>query len=177
MSYEVAAVIREYAPFIWRVLRHLETPENQLEDLCQEVFVVIFRKLPDFEGRSALRTWIFGICRNVAKTAARTRRRARELPTASLPETAIAEGQTQALAHQELHTRLQLTLRALPEPMRLTFVLFEIERLSIAEVAEALGCGPSTAYSRLYAARTRVRDALERCGLIEPGQTIAEVIG
>ncbi|MFI5306926.1 MAG: RNA polymerase sigma factor [Polyangiales bacterium] len=176
MSYEVASVIREHAPFVWRALRHLGAPDAQLDDLCQDVFVVIFRKLPAFEGRSSLRTWIFGICRNVAKSAARQRGRLREALGEPVPETAVPELQTGAIARQQVRAQLDQALRALPEPMRMVFVLFEIECMPSNEVAEALGCPPSTVYSRLYAARARVYAALERTGAIERGQTIAEVI-
>ena len=59
-------IFREYAPFVWRGLRRLGVPECDVEDVCQEVFVVVHRKLGDFEGRSSLRTWIYGICARTA---------------------------------------------------------------------------------------------------------------
>jgi RNA polymerase sigma-70 factor (ECF subfamily) len=176
MSDDVASVIREHAPFIWRTLRHLGTPDAQLEDLSQEVFVVIFRKLGAFEGRSALSTWIYGICRNVAINAARGRARLREQFSAVPLEIAMPEGQTRALARQQARAQLDKVLQGLPEQTRMVFVLFEIEHLSMCDVAEALGCNESTAYSRLYVARSRVRAALVRRELIEPGQEIAEVV-
>jgi RNA polymerase sigma-70 factor (ECF subfamily) len=176
MSDDVTPVIREHAPFIWRTLRHLGTPDAQLEDLSQEVFVVIFRKLGAFEGRSTLRTWIYGVCRNVAANAARRRARMREQLSDVPVEVAAPEGQTLALARQQARAQLNKVLQGLPEQTRMVFVLFEIERLSMCDVAEALGCNESTAYSRLYVARSRVRAALTRGGLIEPGQDLAEVV-
>ena len=77
----VSEVIREHAPFVWRVLRHHGIPEDQLEDLSQDVFIVICRRLGDFEQRSSLRTWIYGICRNVVFDARRRQRRKQETPS------------------------------------------------------------------------------------------------
>lgn len=176
MSDELSNVVREQGPFVWRSLRYLGVPEPQLEDLCQEVFIVIMRRLASFEGRSMLRTWVYGICCNVARSAARKRARARERPGAEEHETPVAEQQTQILAAREVYAVLQETLLALPEETRMVFVLFELENLPMEEVARSVGCKSSTAYSRLYAARTRVYGALQHAGLLERGQTLAEVM-
>ena len=52
-----------HVAFVWRVLRRHGVPERELEDGCQEVFVVVHRKVAEFEGRSSVRTWIYGIAR------------------------------------------------------------------------------------------------------------------
>jgi DNA-directed RNA polymerase specialized sigma24 family protein len=66
-------VFDEHAPFVWRTLRHLGIRDADLPDVCQEVFVAVHRKLEGFEGRSSLRTWLYGIC---LRTASDHRRRA-----------------------------------------------------------------------------------------------------
>ena len=63
---DLAEIFRQYAPFAWRALRRLGVPDADVEDVCQEVFVVVHRKLGDFEGRSSLKTWIYGICPRTA---------------------------------------------------------------------------------------------------------------
>ena len=176
MEQDAAAVIRQYAPFVWRTLRHLGVPENQLEDVSQDVLMVVFRKLSEFEGRSALSTWIYGVCRNVAATARRSSLRRRELPTDTVPEAAVRELQSTTLVQREARERLNKALQALPESKRMVFVLFEIECLSLAEVAEAVGCNESTAASRLYSARAKVRSALVRAGILDSNQAILEVV-
>jgi RNA polymerase sigma-70 factor (ECF subfamily) len=55
-------VFDEHARYIWRALRHLGVADADAEDVCQEVFVTAHKKLPEFEGRSSLRTWLYGIC-------------------------------------------------------------------------------------------------------------------
>src|SRR5688572_631436 len=53
----VRQIFDEHARYVWRTLRHLGVADADLEDVCQEVFVTVHRKLPEFEGRSKLRTW------------------------------------------------------------------------------------------------------------------------
>jgi RNA polymerase sigma-70 factor (ECF subfamily) len=61
------------APFVWRALRHLGVRRADLPDVCQEVFIVVHRRLPDFDTtKSSLSTWIYGIC---MRTASQYRRR------------------------------------------------------------------------------------------------------
>ncbi|HSD87703.1 MAG TPA: sigma-70 family RNA polymerase sigma factor, partial [Kofleriaceae bacterium] len=52
--------------FVWRVLRTFGVPDAALEDAAQDVFVVVHRRLPEFEGRAAITTWLFAIARRVA---------------------------------------------------------------------------------------------------------------
>lgn len=176
MELDAAAVIRKFAPFVWRVLRHQGVPDDQLEDLSQEVFVLIVRKLGQFEGRSSLSTWVYGVCRNVARDARRRRSRRSEVPTAVPPEVAVGAAQPEAVERKRAWACVRAALLRLPEPTRMAFVLFELEGLDMSEVAEVLGCKPSTAYSRLHAARKRVRTELEQAGLIERDQELAEVV-
>ena len=59
---DTTTIFREHAPFVWRVVRRLGVAESDTADVCQEVFVVIHRRLAEFEGRSSVRTWVYGIC-------------------------------------------------------------------------------------------------------------------
>src|SRR2546423_404581 len=63
------------APFVWRTLRSLGVPHEDVEDTAQEVFTTVFRKLGAFEGRSSLKTWLCGIAIGVARNHTRKRRR------------------------------------------------------------------------------------------------------
>src|SRR5687768_11748421 len=83
-------VFDEHAAYVWRALRHLGVPDSELDDYCQEVFLVVHRQLATFEGRSKLRTWIYGICLRVASDR-RRRARVRLERTDSEPARGIAE--------------------------------------------------------------------------------------
>lgn len=160
----LAQIFREYGPFVWRGLRRLGVPECDVEDVCQEVFVVVHRKLGDFEGRSSLRTWIYGICARTASDYRRSGRVRREVVTDAPPDAPQEGGQHDAVAMRQARATLDRILDELDDDKRSVFVLYEIEELTMAEVAEALGCPLQTAYSRLHAARKVVEAGVARAG-------------
>jgi len=71
------AIYRSHGAFVWRNLRRLGIPENMVEDVLQDVFMVVHRRLPEFAGRSSLKTWLFGIVLRVVKTHRRSQKRRR----------------------------------------------------------------------------------------------------
>jgi len=155
-------VFRREAPFVWRALRRLGVREADIEDVCQEVFVVVHRKLADFEGRSSLRTWIYGICARTASDYRRSARVRREIVTDAPPDAPADARQLEALALREARAKLDRILDQLDDDKRAVFVLYEIEELTMNEVAEALSCPLQTAYSRLHAARKVVEAGVEK---------------
>lgn len=157
-----AAVIGEHAPFVWRVLRHLGALESELDDLCQEVFVVVLRQLPSFAGRSSLRTWIYGICRNVVNHARAEKGRAKEIVVPTLPERDAPATQDDALWLKQTYAQLVDALDKLDTDQRTVFVLYEIEELPMEEIAEAVTAPVTTCYSRLHAARAKVEALLRK---------------
>lgn len=150
------------AGFVTNTLRYMRVPEPLVRDAAQDVFVVALHRLEDFEGRSSLRTWLYGICLRVAlryrRVATRDRR---EAVMAEPPEVSVAPEQEAEVGRAEWRQRLDAVLSDLDETHRMVFVLYEIERLSMKEVAEAIGCPLQTAYYRHQAARRRVLDAFE----------------
>lgn len=172
MEHEIQSLVREHAPLVWRVLLHLGVPESHLDDLSQEVLLTVWRKLPDFRGQSNIRTWIYGICRNVAADARRSAVARREIPVAQLPETVVQPAQEGSLWVKQAHAQLILALDGLDEEQRMVFVLFEIEQLEMQEISDALQTPLTTCYSRLTAARGKVMAQLRRQA--RPGATVKE---
>lgn len=154
---DVATVFRENLPFVFRALRRLGVAEGDLDDVCQEVFVVVMRKLAEFEGRSQLRTWIYGICVRSASDYRKRAPRRREVLTDEIPEGVASKGPHEYATEAEARDLLDRLLGELDDDKRAVFVLYEIEELPMAEVALALECPLQTAYSRLHAARKRVQ--------------------
>src|SRR5690242_9086511 len=76
-QHEFRELFRQHAPFVWRVLRRYRVAGAELEDVCQEVFTVVYRRLAEFEGRAQFRTWLYEIAR---RSALAQRRRAARLP-------------------------------------------------------------------------------------------------
>lgn len=155
------AAFHEHAPSVWRFVRRLGVREADVEDVCQEVFLVVHRRLPSFEGASSLRTWIFGIASRVASEyRRRPHHRREEIAPEALPETSIDPTQEADLERRRALARLDRALETLDHDKRAVFVLFEIEELPMAEVAAAAGCPLQTAYARLYAARRILQSEL-----------------
>lgn len=164
---EIARIFREHGAFVWRALRRFGVAPADVDDACQEVFVVVYRKLREYEGRSELRTWLYGIAVRVAAAHRRKSHVRHELvqeepveperPLAADPETALSDREALAL--------LDRALEALDDEKRAVFVLYEVEGLEMPEVAEAVGCPLQTAYSRLHAARREVERSMRRAML------------
>lgn len=141
-------------PWVWRAARRLGVPTSSLDDVVQDVFVVVHRKLATFEARGSLRSWIYGITLRVVRDR---RRSAKRKPECALEdETIVADPrndpQRDALRREALSTLLSV-LDRLPEEQREVFVLAELEELTVPEIADALGANVNTVYARLRAAR------------------------
>ncbi len=157
-------VFSQHAAYAWRVLRRFGVPERDVADVCQDVFLVVYRKLADFEGRSSLKTWIYGICaRSAADYRKRAHRRYETLDHTRI-EPWVHENQSRDLEARQTAAVLDEALCGLTEDKRSIFVLYELEELSMPEIASALGCPLKTAFTRLYAARRQVNAALRRAG-------------
>lgn len=156
------AVYTENAAFVWRVLRRLGIRPADLEDVCQEVFVVVHRKLPGFEHRSGLRTWLYGIAVRCASDHRRRAHVQHETPSDVLDDRAADATQPADVAQRQARALLDAMIDALDDDKRTVFVLFELEELPMSEIAEIVGCPLQTAYSRLHAAREQVDAAVKR---------------
>jgi RNA polymerase sigma-70 factor (ECF subfamily) len=142
-----------HADFVWRSLQHLGVRDADLEDLGQEVFVTVHRRLT---------TWLFGICLHLVQ---RHRRRAYfrfELLHAEPPERVDLETPEAHYAGEQLRQRLERLLDKLSPERRATFLLFEVEGMSCEEIAELTAVPVGTVYSRLHLARKLVTAAAAR---------------
>lgn len=155
-------IFREFAPYVLRLLPRLGIPTADVEDVCQEVFIAVYRKLPGFEGRSTLRTWLYGICLRTASNYRQRAYRFREIVTDRPPENIQHEGQLEQVHQKETQDLLECALAQLKYQEREVVVLFEIEQLSMSEVARVVGCSKFTAYARLYAARKQMKSLIRR---------------
>lgn len=139
--------------FVWNSLQRMGVRDADVLDLAQIVFVTVYEKLPTFEGRAAITTWLFAICRRTASAYRRSARFRREVPTDVFSidrHTAAPEGPA---TRNGLHERALAILNKLPEAQRIVFILFELEEMSGSEIAETLGISVGTVRSRLRLAR------------------------
>jgi len=155
----VEAIYREYFGTTWRVLRRLGVADAQLDDAAQDVFLVVHRRLADFDARSPLRSWLFAIAVRVASDYRRRRSRARtEQLDESIPDARPSPVQLSEM--QESVRLLHQLLNELDEKKRTVFVLAELEQLSVPEITQVLGVNLNTVYSRLRSARQQFETAL-----------------
>ena len=159
---DLARIYEEHFDFVWRSARRLGVPDSAVDDVVQEVFIVVHRQLASFEGRSSMKTWLFGILRNVVLRQRRSWARRRE---EALEESAVAADAAPAdehLAEREARRVLHALLAGLDDDKRAVFVLAELEQMSAPEIAEATGLKLNTVYARLRLARAEMEKALER---------------
>jgi RNA polymerase sigma-70 factor (ECF subfamily) len=154
----LAGLYRAHAGFVWRVVRRMGVPEAMAEDVVQEVFLVARRRLPDYEGRGAPTSWLYGIARGVTANYRRGQARAqRRLRVVSGPRPAAAPSPEDAMGHADAVAVVQRFLADLDPDQREVFVLADVEGLRGPEIAEALGLNLNVAYSRLRLARRKLR--------------------
>ncbi len=162
-----------HAPFVYRILRRLGVPRADRDDLLQEVFFIVHRKLHEYDGRASFRAWLYGIC---VRTVSTYRRSARVRRQESREYSDVEERESEAALDPELTAEsrracaeLEALLGRLDDEKRTVFVLYELEELPMVEVAQAVGCPLQTAYSRLHAARKAMRMLITRNRLGESG--------
>jgi RNA polymerase sigma-70 factor (ECF subfamily) len=154
--------VRGHAELVWRTLRRLGVLPADLEDATQRVFIVVSQKLEDIEpGRE--RSFVFGTAMRVAAQMRRHRHARKEEPLDT-----IADPIDPALspeAHTDNQRRLSQLgeiLQRMPEELSSTFLLYELERWTMAEIAVEHGIALGTVASRLRRARERFQGDLER---------------
>jgi RNA polymerase sigma-70 factor (ECF subfamily) len=160
----LTAVYRAHADYVWRVLRHCGVPEPDLDDAVQETFLVVFRRLPEFQARASLRTWIYAVAVRVAATRRRSQRReaARRDQAGHRMHGAGTADPEAELSKAEAAELVDRLLDELDAPKRTVFVLAELEGVKVPEISRILGVNPRTVHSRLRLARESFGSALER---------------
>lgn len=156
---ELAQLYRSHYAFVWRACRRLGVADAELDDVVQEVFVIVHRRLGDFEGRSSIDTWLFGITYRFVRDHRRSgdaRHRREALASAGRPPTRP----DRKLARARLAIVLDEMLDTLDEDQRSVFVMAEIMHMTAPEIAALTETKLNTVYSRLRLARQTFERAL-----------------
>jgi RNA polymerase sigma-70 factor (ECF subfamily) len=164
-----AAVYTEHAQTVARWAMQLGGPMADVEDITQEVFLVVNRRLADFRGDSRMSTWLFSITSKVAANE-RRRRRLRQwwfrlVPDAGERTPVFAEGALEQLEQRQRRLLFHRALERLTERQRRALVLFELEEMSIEEVSEHLGLRPGNVRVLLHRARAAFLKSMTACEL------------
>lgn len=167
------ALVREHQSLVFRTLTRMTGAGPHVEDLAQEVFLRLYRALPEFRGDSALTTYLFRIVVNVAQDEWKRRRRDRNfLASAPAPEDDAApewienlpgdsvhthaRTPEQHLSDRELQSAVDTALLALPENERAVLVLYHQEELSYEAISAALDMPINTVRTHLHRGRKRM---------------------
>jgi RNA polymerase sigma-70 factor (ECF subfamily) len=148
------AAYQDHFDFVWCSLRRLGVPPSSVDDAVQDVFLVVLRRLREFEGRASIKTWLYRIALRVARDYRRKLRRKGGLEplTESLVD-ATQPGPLEDVARNQAVRMLDALLDQLDDDKREVFFLAEIEQLPAPEISALLEIKLNTVYSRLRAAR------------------------
>lgn len=143
-------LVRAYQAHVWRFLRHLLSDPELAQDITQETFVRVYRRLATFRFDSKFSTWVFQVARNAGIDALRSRQRRDRLTAVLQPRGRASEPDGQ------LSVELQAALQSLGPRLREAFLAIEVLGLTYREAGEALGVPEGTVKSRVFKARRQL---------------------
>jgi RNA polymerase sigma-70 factor (ECF subfamily) len=165
-------IFEEYAPRVYHLARRMLGNAADAEDVTQDVFLQLVRRLSTFRGESTFSTWLYRVTVNAALTY-RRKRALREMGPLPEPLDDFGEdgkhrtpvrrwvkGPEQQLLDNETHQLIEAAIAQLPESYRDVYVLADVEELPSAEIAGMLGISVSAVKSRLHRARLLMRKSL-----------------
>jgi RNA polymerase sigma-70 factor, ECF subfamily len=168
-SWTFDSVYHTYASFVWRNAVRLGIAHGAIEDVMQEVFLVVYRRLPEFEDRASMKAWLSAILIRVVRAYRRTLRRkhraSEDRSPRVDPDSVIDGGMPSPLdlaERDEAVRELHAILSAMNEARREVLVLSELEQLTAPEIAQALQVNINTVYWRLRTARREFERILFR---------------
>jgi RNA polymerase sigma-70 factor (ECF subfamily) len=160
---KIQDLYRAHFAFVWRSLRRLGVAPPALDDAVQDVFLVVHRRLSDFQRGAAPKPWLFGIALRVAQQHRRSQWRQHH--SLGFAEQVHGTGQPdpyQAATLAESASTVQRFLAALDQDKRNVFILADLEQMSGQEIADALNVNLNTVYARLRAARKQLISTVQR---------------
>ena len=164
-SERITELFVEHFELVWRIVRRLGVSPDGLDDAVQEVFVVLSRRLSEITPGSE-RAFLYGTAVRVASDVRRARdrrHRATEQERQEQPaHAAHAPRPDELLDQKRARTMLHELIEGLSDDVRPAFVLFELEGLTMAEIATCLALPPGTVASRLRRGREEFEAAVRR---------------
>ncbi len=152
-------LVRRYWGFCYRLSYHLLQSREDAEDVAQEALLQVYRALPNFRGDSSFRTWLYRIVINCCH-AKRRKEQATTEATEEQEEGRSANEETFGLEGADKVYAIRWALARLPDDLRVTFLLREVDGFTYGEIAETLGIPIGTVESRLHRARKQLREML-----------------
>ncbi len=185
----LGALMGRYADRVYRLAHGITRNEADAEEVVQDVFLTLFRKIETFEGRAALGSWLYRVTTNAALIKRRGKRDKVEVPLEDHLPTFIPDGHRagdrgyvltdwsktpeEELLSRETGALLRRAIDDLPDRYRAVLVLRDVEGLSTEEAADALGESVPSVKSRLHRARMALRERVTRFFAPSPDDRMA----
>jgi RNA polymerase sigma-70 factor, ECF subfamily len=150
----------QYAPRLYNLAYRMAGTANDAEDLLQEIFLLVYRKLGSFRGDSSLGTWLYRLGMNHCLDVLRSRQSRMGQQTDSLDEEGAAEPSAAPSLGAVSRIDLDRAIDKLPHACRAAFLLHDVEGFGHNEVGAILGISEGTSKSQVHKARLRIRSYL-----------------
>jgi RNA polymerase sigma-70 factor (ECF subfamily) len=163
------ALVERHSRAVFRLAYRITGQEQDAEDVVQDAFLRAYRQIGRFEARSSFGTWLYRIAANCAHDLLRAKPRTTSKPSADedgyelqeLPDSSAGANPERVLASREIDRRVRAGLETLSDLERSAFILRHFEGLSIAEIGQSLGLGPSAAKHSIFRAVQKMRRNVE----------------
>lgn len=165
-EYAIEALVRQHEPGVFRLALSIVGDVAEANEIMQETFISALKALPTYREEKSFKAWLYTIALNQSRSHLR-KRKSRERLGNILKSILRVETQKQilpedAIIQNEREAALWNSLNQLDEKFRTIVVLRYFHELSIREISEILSVNEGTIHSRLYSAREKLREALER---------------
>jgi RNA polymerase sigma-70 factor, ECF subfamily len=152
---------RQYSTRLYNLAFRMVGNAADAEDLLQDIFLTVYRKLESFRGASALGTWLYRLGMNVCLDRLRSKAARQDQATDTLDERLSSALNPSALAGVS-RIDLERAIASLPEGSRAAFLLHDVEGFDHTEVGQMLGVAEGTSKSQVHKARLRIREFLHQ---------------
>lgn len=162
---DFSVLIERYQLYALKVAYRFLRDKMQAEDVVQEAFIKVYRKIDLFEGRSSFKSWLTQVVLNTCKN--RVRKQNRETLGLETPKPSHAQGPEESIIHLDIGEMLKSEIENLPEKQRQALMLRVYEDLSFKEIAEIMNSPYDTAKANYRHALMKLRERFESCDLLK----------
>ena len=164
-------LVTRYETKVFNLAMRLTRNQEDAEEVLQDVFVTVYRKLEGFEGKSRFSSWLYRVTANAAFMKLRKRKTERAIPVEDISaavvqsqraEHEVPETADHRMTSMELRSALSSAINKLPDDYKAVFLLRDVDGLSNKEVGDILGLTIPAVKSRLHRSRLMLRRRLKR---------------
>lgn len=163
-------IVANHQKLVVHIVSRIILDHDEIEDVCQEVFIKVYQKMDEFKGDSRFSTWVASIAYHHSLNCLRKKKRLNETPfdeNTSLLDVKTAFTPEQIFENNELKRNLKLMVERLPLAYRTVITLFYLEEFSYTEIVQITGMAESTIKSHLFRARNLLKEKLRNSVLKE----------